>query len=221
MEWCGQEISLGYPTENCLSTPEEFLEMAESSAAVLSSETQAMLIRIGPGPGATPTMFEIPFLQTPRIHLSGPPLSAETEVKIARAINVTDEDTALIEAELELALDILDSSEEVATLSHRAGEHDPAESAAPTNTAADGTVTLSAHKPANHLPIVFVVRKTHSSQLPLWSGGNDAEIFLQDVDGSFNVITLNRPMFQIKPAQIVQLRGKPKQIVLHRQPVRV
>ncbi|KAJ7738588.1 hypothetical protein B0H16DRAFT_1570145 [Mycena metata] len=133
-------------------TPEDFLDVAQSSVDYLSPETQAMLIRIGPGPTI--------------IHMHGPPLSAETKGKIEHAIIASDEtgsdaedntehaivasdeaegDAALIEAEFELALDILDSD-----------EISSAEPAAPANlndpTAADAPVTLGPHGLSDNLP---------------------------------------------------------------------
>ncbi|KAJ7738620.1 hypothetical protein B0H16DRAFT_1694776 [Mycena metata] len=99
-----------------------------------------------------------------RIHIHDPPLSAETKGKIEHATlpvgadslprrtstnssrDETEGDAALIEAEFELALDILDSE----------GEISSAEPAAPANlndpTAADAPVTLGPHGLSDDLP---------------------------------------------------------------------
>ncbi|KAJ7440490.1 hypothetical protein B0H11DRAFT_2205231 [Mycena galericulata] len=131
-------------------TPEDFLELVQSSVDFLSPETQAMLIRIDPEPGATPTI----------IHINGPPLSANTRGKIENAILASDEtdgDAALIEDGLELALDIEDELELALDILD-SGEIGPAELAAPANlngtTAADAPVTLGANGPSDDLPAI-------------------------------------------------------------------
>ncbi|KAJ7241224.1 hypothetical protein B0H12DRAFT_1133883 [Mycena haematopus] len=132
-------------------TPQDFLEIAQASLDLLSPETQAMLIRIAPAPGATPTI----------IHIHGPPLNAETKGKIEHAIIARDETdgdaVAAIEDELELALDILDSSE--------LGPDEPA-AGANLSTAADTPVTLGPQGPPSYdVPATLEATRSVPNQL--------------------------------------------------------